>query len=85
MMVTKSERVIQLRAVMAALLAGEAINRDTEFEGVRDKRVSEVKSRICELRSAGWPILTVYRKGERFCRYVLVGAGRRTEAGRDER
>lgn len=81
----KSKRTTHLRAVMAALLAGEVISRKTVFEGVQDGEVSELKSRIYELRKAGWPILKINLKNERYCKYILVGAGVREAGGDDER
>ena len=46
-------------------------------------KVYELAARICELRKAGWPILTVKHEDWKLARYMLIGA--RKEAAGNER
>lgn len=89
-MTVQTKRPTQLRAVMAALVSGAAISRKTDFREYGyngnnpDGEFVMLQSRICELRKAGWPILTVNNPAWPYCRYILVGAFG-LEAGGDER
>jgi len=88
-MMVKVKKTTQLRAVMAALLDGAAISRESDFSAYgwpyKGGKIVMLQSRISDLRKLGWPILTVRNSAWNYCKYLFVGAERRTEAGRDER
>lgn len=70
----------QRRIVLAALLQGEVFDREHIFSC---GKVYELAARICELRKADWPILTVKHEDWKLARYMLIGA--RKEAAGNER
>ena len=85
-MTTKTKGQTQLRAVMAALLDGAAISRETDFTDYgwpyKGGKIVMLQSRVCDLRKVGWPILTINQPAWDYCKYLLVGA--RKEGGNDE-
>lgn len=87
-MMAQVKKTTQLRAVMAALLDGAAISRETDFSSYgwphKGGKIVMLQSRISDLRKLGWPILTINRNGWNYCKYVFVGANG-TGADGDER